>query len=490
MSRINTNTAAMSSLRTLQNSNKMFSRSIGRLSSGFRINRAADDAAGLGIANTLRADIRATAQAARNTEQGNSVLQIMEGGSQQVSGILERMKELSAQAASDSVDAQARVQIDAEFNELSEEIDRIVNTTSFQGQALLDGSYGSVAGRGLGTSLTDASAVQGVSVGLAQGAQATVDGLTSNVTLSLTQDAGTVSAQNVSVITGFTGGGASISVSGQPAFNNLNAGDYSLRANGTQLQLVRDSDNTVLESVALSAVGADIAFASAGVTVGGDGSGDQTGTLGTIGTFTVQQQFDITATGGNGAADDVFANQTFDGSAATTLQLANRGLTLTIDADTTTANILSLNSANNQITIVDANRASFLVSASGDYTSNDLVELSAINLSAQSLGVDAAGIDLTTGTAAQAAMSRIDDAINILSDTFANIGAAQNRMEFAFTNAQSMVENLSAAESVIRDVDMAAEVTQMTKYQILQQAGTAMLAQANAAPQNVLALLQ
>src|SRR5690606_18308506 len=103
----------------------------------------ADDAAGLGIANTLRSNIRATAQAARNTEQGNSVLQVMEGGAQQVSGILERMKELAAQAASDSVDAQARAQLNNEFDKLSAEVDRIVTTTRFQGQALLSGGYGS-----------------------------------------------------------------------------------------------------------------------------------------------------------------------------------------------------------------------------------------------------------------------------------------------------------------------------------------------------------
>jgi flagellin len=490
MSRINTNVPAMNTLRQLGGSSKMFSRSIGRLSSGFRINRAADDAAGLGIANTLRADIRATRQAARNTEQGNSVLQVMEGGAQQVTGILERMKELAAQAGSDSVDNQARVQLNAEFDQLSEEVDRIVRTTKFQGQALLDGTYGSIAGRGLGNSLTDAQNVTGVDVTVAEGAQDTVDALTSNITLAVTQDAGTISTQSVSVISGFDGGAASITVTGQPAFNGLNAGSYSLRANGTQLQLVRGSDNTVVESVALSAGGADLAFAAAGVTVGGDGTNTQVGTLGTIGTFTVQQQFDITATGGNGSADDVFTDVQLDGSGAETLALANRGLQVSLAAGVSTAGVLSLGTSNNVITIQDANRSSFMVSASGDYTSNDLIELSAVNLNSAQLGVDSASVDLTSGTAAQTALTAIDNAINRLSDTFAQIGAAQNRMEFAFANAQSMVENLSSAESVIRDVDMAEEVTSMTKYQILQQAGTAMLAQANSAPQNVLSLLR
>ena len=137
MSRINTNVPAMSALRQLGSNSRMLARSVGRLSSGFRINRAADDAAGLGIANTLRADIRATRQAARNNEQANSVLQVMEGGAQQVTGILERMKELASQSASDSVDNQARAQINSEFDELSAEVDRIVSTTKFQGQALL-----------------------------------------------------------------------------------------------------------------------------------------------------------------------------------------------------------------------------------------------------------------------------------------------------------------------------------------------------------------
>src|SRR5690606_30505727 len=140
--RINTNVAAINTHRALTVTNDKLGKALGRLSTGFRINRAADDAAGLGIANQLRATTRALQQATRNAEQANSMLQIMEGAAGKVEAILERMKELATQAASDNVDAQGRARIDEEFQALRQEIDRIVSTTKFQGQALLNGTLG------------------------------------------------------------------------------------------------------------------------------------------------------------------------------------------------------------------------------------------------------------------------------------------------------------------------------------------------------------
>src|SRR5690606_32516147 len=144
--RINTNVAAINTHRALTVTNDKLGKALGRLSTGFRINRAADDAAGLGIANQLRATTRALQQATRNAEQANSMLQIMEGAAGKVEAILERMKELATQAASDNVDAQGRARIDEEFQALRQEIDRIVSTTKFQGQALLDGTLGNYLG--------------------------------------------------------------------------------------------------------------------------------------------------------------------------------------------------------------------------------------------------------------------------------------------------------------------------------------------------------
>src|SRR5690606_22157884 len=137
--RINTNVASLNSNRVLQLTNTAVARTLGRLSSGYRINRSADDAAGLGIANKLRADLRSLRQAARNAEQANAVLQIAEGAVQSIQSIVERMKELATQAASANTDADGRTRIDAEFQALIKEIDRIVETTKFQDTRLLDG---------------------------------------------------------------------------------------------------------------------------------------------------------------------------------------------------------------------------------------------------------------------------------------------------------------------------------------------------------------
>lgn len=486
--RINTNVPAMNTLRQLGQTNKMFARSIGRLSSGFRINRAADDAAGLGIANTLRSNIRATAQAARNTEQGNSVLQVMEGGAQQVSGILERMKELAAQAASDSVDAQARAQLNNEFDKLSAEVDRIVTTTRFQGQALLSGGYGSATATVNGFDSTIANNladVTGVTVRI--GSEPTFNGLTpGNLTTTVTQNDGTIGAESVGAQAGLDG---TVTISDQANFNTLADGVLTVSKSGSDIQLL-NGEGTVIETVDASGLtgGEDIVFTNSGITLEGDGNGDINGLAdGALGTITVDQSFDVQLAGGGATSQTL----TLDADGTTqTLDFTNFGVQVRVDASVNTVDFDI--GANDTLTVAEreVSQAQFLVSASGDYTSNDLVLLDSVDLSAATLGVDTGSIDLTTGVSAQAALTRIDDAIDALSDTFSAIGAAQNRFEFAYANAQSMVENLSAAESVIRDVDMAAEVAQMTKYQILQQAGTAMLAQANAAPQTVLALLR
>lgn len=140
MSRINTNVAAMNAQRNIGLTDVAFQRTVGRLSSGFRINRAADDAAGLGIANRFRADIRALEQASANATQANSLLQVAEGATNQISGIVDRMKELASQAASDNVNQDGRALIQAEFTQLEQEITRIVETTNFQGTQLLAGA--------------------------------------------------------------------------------------------------------------------------------------------------------------------------------------------------------------------------------------------------------------------------------------------------------------------------------------------------------------
>ena len=374
--RINTNVAALNSQRILTGTGEASARSIGRLSSGFRINRAGDDAAGLAIANSLRADVRALRQATRNAEQAGSVLQIAEGATQNVQSMLERMKELGTQAASDNVSDTDRVKINAEFAELRTEIQRTVDTTKFQGKLLLSGGFGN-----------------------------SVD---SDDTVSTALAAGTGVYQ--------------------ARIQGAAAGTYTID-NSTAGTLIVSNADGVSQSVDTAAGGRQtVAFSTLGITLELDANYDE---------------------------------------AATALD----GL----------------------VVEVDAGDASFLVSSSGSYSGSDLVSLSNIDLNVSSLGVnggdDLSTIDMTSSANAQAALTVLDIAISDVGEAFGTIGAAQNRIDYAKNNVRISVENMSAAESTIRDADMAAEMTEFTRNQILQQAGVAMLAQANSAPQQILRLL-
>jgi len=357
--RVNTNIASVNTLRQLGNTNRALGKAFGRLSSGLRINKAGDDAAGLGIANKLRADIRSLQQASRNAEQGTSLLQVAEGAGQVVQGILERMKELATQSASANTTTDGRAKINAEFEALRDEITRVVSTTQFQGQNLLDGSMGATAAY----SAAHTMVASVTTVGNADGA-----------TFGVVDTAGSVVV---------TGGGIS----------------QTLTATASTAQTLE--------------------FTALGVTIETNDTyavGDLTGTI------------NITGSGSD-----------------------------------------------------------FMVSSSGDYSGQDLISISSMDMSVSTLQLTTSS--LATAADSQTALTAIDGAISVVSGVFGEIGAAQNRMEFSRANVDTAVENFMAAESAIRDADMAAEVSTMTKYQILQQAGTAVLAQANSAPQSILSLL-
>jgi len=365
--RINTNVAAINTHRALTVTNDKLGKALGRLSTGFRINRAADDAAGLGIANQLRATTRALQQATRNAEQANSMLQIMEGAAGKVEAILERMKELATQAASDNVDAQGRARIDEEFQALRQEIDRIVSTTKFQGQALLNGTLGNYLGDNSVDGVADIK-LAGVAAG--------------TYTVEVASDA--------------------------------NAGTTSIT-----LQISPGNEETI--TFQTTNPPASVTFGQFGVTL------------------ELADDFDPADAGGTFTVED--------------------------------------------------GQASFMVSSSGNYNGADLISMADVDLRTSTLGLNQIQ-DLLTTENARNALSVIDGAIDQVNKGLGSIGAAQNRLEFALDNVRTAVENYAAAESTIRDVDFAAEMSEFTKYQILQQAGIAMLSQANTAPQAVLSLLR
>lgn len=377
--RINTNVSALNAYRNLTETNSAVSSSMQKLSSGFRINRAADDAAGLGIANRLRADTRAMSQASKNADQANSVLQIAEGATSTIQKMLERMKELATQAGSDSVDVAGRTRINEEFAQLKEEITRTVDTTKFQGGHLLK----------------TITAVAGVAA-------------STHSNQAFTLATGTANASTITGNGTYSGTGTTMTV-------RRNAG-------GTGWEVSEDGTNfsAVLDGATVSGITLDI---TDGATVATAGS-----------TFTL----DVTAA----------------------------------------------------VTAVEASGGprSFLVGSSEQYTTNDLLTVDAMDLTLATLGLTSSVVD--TAANARTALTAIDTAMGTVATTLGDIGATQNRIEFAQSNLKTSIQNFTAAESVIRDVDMAEEMTKFSKNNILAQAGTAMLAQANQSAQGVLQLLR
>jgi flagellin len=373
MSVINTNTAANAAYKNLSFTSKMLESSISKLSSGFRINRSADDAAGLAIANKLRSDVRSLQTAQRNAAQANSMLQVADGAVNTVATILDRMKELASQGNSANIGAQSQ-KLQDEFDSLVAEIDRIATTTKYNGTALVDGTFGN----------------------------------------QLDTDVGNSTALVATHVAGVSLTGAK-------------AGTYSLvSTDGVSLTMTRGSGvGAVSQTIAYSAAASSVSFDLLGVTISGDATGIKT--------------------------DDL------DGTA---------------------------------VVVTAGASADFMVSSSGSYasTTGDLVSVSGSDLTAATLGVT--GQSLLNATGAQTALTAIDSAIGAVGTAIGKIGAAQSRIDFASTNVANLIQNTAAAESTIRDADMAYEMTVFTKNQILQQAGTAMLAQANQAPQSVLKLLQ
>ncbi len=396
--RINQNIAAMNAYRNLTVTDGQMAKSLEKLSSGFRINRAADDAAGLSISEGLRAQVGGTKVAIRNAQDGISVVQTAEGALSEVHSILQRMRDLSVQAANaGSQDTTARTAAQTEFDQLKAEIDRIGTTTSFGNTKLLDGSFGNQAG---------------VVNGTGAGALTVVTG--TNDTFKVSTEA--VAAQTITL--------------GAASYANTAAGASSLQ----------------------SALQAGI-----------DGNANLKGLV----SATVYHDSTI-----NQNVVSFTRNSTAAGTSVTTAAGA-------------TDVLAGLGVAATSGTVTTGSGGVFQVGANNTTTDKISVSISAVNSTALTgLG----SVDLVNSAAS--AIDTINTAITTVSTSRANLGAYQNRFEHTISNLSVTAENLSASESRIRDTDMASEMVSFTRSQILTQAGTAMLAQANQAPQQVLQLLR
>jgi flagellin len=453
--RINHNIAALNTYRQLTSNNSVQQKSLAKLSSGLRINTAADDAAGLAISEKMRGQIRGLDMASKNAQDGISMIQTAEGGLNETHSILQRMRELAVQASNDTNTATDRDEIQKEMNQLLDEVDRIANNTEFNTKKLLNG--------GIGLKVADGSIV-----GNAQSTSDTKQGTyTVDATNATLATHATTGALGTDVEKGDTVGaagtltinGVDISVSATDTYEDV-ADKINAGVSGVVAEF-DTNDQLVIRSNELGA-GAqlDITESAAGVI---NDATDWTG--GTT----------INGTNASGLAAANF------GTGATLTYDANKVIVSGGDADGLTFELKD-NTSNTTITVNGS--LSFHIGSNKNQTMNATINA----MDSSSLGIS--NLDVTTTTGAEGAITDINDAIETVSAERSKLGAYQNRLEHTVNNLGTSSENLSAAESRIRDVDMAKEMMEFTKTNILSQAAQAMLAQANQMPQGVLQLLR
>lgn len=491
--RIQHNIMALNAHRQLNSNNNAVSKSLEKLSSGYRINRAGDDAAGLAISEKMRAQIKGLEVAEANAQDGISLVQTAEGALTEVHSMLNRMVELATKAANGTYQDSDRQSLQDEVTALLDEIDRISSGTNFNGLNLLDGS--------LGVGTTGGSDTNAAATGLAAGAidfsVAAKEGLTVNFATAVNGTGAAATAAWSGTTLTITLGANGAHTFTQADIDNAIAGASGAPslASGLKVTLNKDIEVTAATAaVNATTLGAEVkaekaAKASAtvdGVTITAHKAGARataadvtfgTGTVGVAvngadGSITVNLDAsksytasDINAMLRAGGADVTVA---FDGSRKGD-DFAITDAALTGGAGLATGGGLELQ-------VGDTNDAFQKVTVSVD------------DLSAQGLGID--GINISTQDGAGAAIQTIKDAINKVSSNRSALGALQNRLEHTINNLGVTTENLTAAESRIRDVDMAKEMMDYTKMNVLTQAAQAMLAQANQQPQSVLQLLR
>ncbi|WP_214760027.1 flagellin [Exiguobacterium sp. s129] len=374
---INNNLNAMNAHRNMSFNTNNTGKAMEKLSSGLRINRAGDDAAGLAISEKMRGQIRGLDQAARNAQDGISLIQTAEGALNETHSIAQRMRELSVQSANETNTADDRAALDKEFQQLKNEVTRIADQTEFNTKTLLKGGLGATSVAG--TDLTPAAGMTNYNVGGSQ--------------------VGSIA------ITSAAGSGA---------------GQVDLTATFTDA-----AGNVTTQTLA------DVA----------------------VPTGANEANVNFDKLGFSFTANSSLAAGSFDGTATSTITVSTAAAKFQIGAN-----------------------------------SNQTIDLSIKNMDATALNI--ATNDILTKESAQTAITALDAAIKSVSDERANLGSVQNRLEHTINNLNVGAENLQAAESRVRDVDMAKEMMNFTKNNILNQAAQAMLAQAKSQPEAVLQLLR
>lgn len=504
--RINHNISAITANSQLVRTNNALDKSLERLSSGFRINKAADDAAGLAISRKMQTQIDGLVQASRNASDGISVIQTAEGAMNEIEAMLQRMRELSVQAANDTNTSEDREQIQKEVDQLISEVTRIADTTEFNTKSLLNGSI----------DRKSYSSVEKVSLfSVSDNVQ------TKNYKITVTQDPrqAVVQGENMN---GFEGEG--VCSAGEAGTITLNGetitveeGD-SLSSIYTKLRNLGDvvgvkvfpSTGSITNEEGTEAmagyeaaqmeIGSSLIFASEqyGSNVSVQLNVDNEKLASALGLSTkipvaygvdaqaaLGEDFSETATvNGLGKKVTVSDNDGFEMVFEVAPGCSGTTFTDVTPAEDSESDISAGDEVETDVTVLEAGPMALQIGAN----EGQILEVRIPDISSEKLGI--AEVNVKSQQGAEKAITLLDNAINTVSGIRAKLGAYENRLEHSINNLDTSNENMTEALSRVEDTDMASEMTQYTQQNVLAQAGTSMLAQANERPQMVLNLLQ
>ncbi len=477
---INTNIMSLNSQRNLNRSQESLQTSLQRLSSGLRINSAKDDAAGLAISERFTAQIRGLNQAVRNANDGISLAQTAEGALSEAGNILQRIRELAVQSANATNSASDRQALQAEVGQLVSELDRIATSTEFNGQKLLDGTFG--------------AAVFQVGANANQTIQTTTANFRTSQYGNYRVEGTATSADSTNRVAG-----GALTVAG-----SLGTETFTIDA-GESAKKIAEAVNAKADETGVKAYAITeqkVSFDQAGayvMEIRSDNANPQQISFTIDGTEGIDGLAGaVTAFNDVASKTGVTARVSDDGQGIVLMNSSGENITLTIaDGNNNAGNIQVGNtvlggggedgSGGSDIAYItgqvvfDSDKS---FSVSGDV--GQVVDASTVASELNSV----AELDISSVEGANLALATVDAALSNVNNQRAKFGAIQSRFGSTIANLSVNAENLTAARSRIRDADFAAETAELTRAQILQQAGTAMLAQANAMPQNVLSLLQ
>ncbi|MBN2816374.1 MAG: flagellin B [Campylobacterales bacterium] len=487
--RINTNVAAMNAHVNAQMNNVNIDKSLGRLSSGLRINSAADDASGMAIADSLRSQASSLGQAIRNAGDGMAIAKIADKAMDEQIKILDTIKTKAAQAAQDGQNADSRKALQADIKRLTEQLDNIAGQTSYNGKSLLSGSFSNanfqVGAYSNETISMSIGATSSDKIGHTRFETSDMGGTTGEITATFTKaDGSTITLETVTIgSTAGTGIGVLAEVINKSSDETGVSASWSLTQTGSSA-ITSTSGGTAaditINGVTVAASGLEIeANDKNGVLV--DAINTHKETTGVTASVNAEGKLELTSTDGRAIittglntdasiADDTYTGRlTLTASGAADIQMAFTGVT---DLATTNTASLSLRDMMGKIDNADAE-------AMGAFANDNVIGAS-----------DDLEAGVSTYAGAQAMMSIAESAQKKLDATRADTGSVQNQFQVTINNISVTQVNVSAAESQIRDVDFAAESANFAKANILAQSGSYAMSQANAVQQNVLRLLQ